>query len=945
MRRITFNKSTSRRGFDPIRIPDQTQKFRNEAARTVQGMRNVQTATERNRRDQLEGLETSQKRETQIRASNKEFQDDWTKAYQKAELQPYQVAIDDAKLKAKEASYRDKDRQDLMALIPKLAKAGVQALDNHVANVQDEMRTKKLLFGLDHADVNLLVQSKNNLEDFAAQRKKLETTLLKDHTQAQVDELFGLSGNKLRIMKEVSYIQESKKLETYFADKYKAAKDGTNPGCHQVGGKEMCLINIIDPEQPYTKADLKAWKSVDAKEYIKQQFPEVSGVDGDDKLFRQYITPALNASYAQIEADFTAGQEAHAIEEDFKERLQTHTVNLEQNKLEQKNGIESAGVYTKSTREFLDKNDKVIDAVGLRANLNLYGVTVGKALETGEYTAADKRHLGNEKVTINGVTKKFKEWNPEIYADWEESIVIRQKEIENLKFNREVGLIAAADAEILQYAKDNGGLVIPKTINAMANRLFPDDPETKKKWLDSGHVKKYNLEVVHKKESNDFISKRFEEPGGITTLALLNMPWLHPDVVQDWLPKLQDAERNKPLVDQIVKGFPSLLENKLKGVVVDNDDLSSQSKEMATYATTKFMSHLRDNLGKMTYDKAVIEAREAVYDDIEKGKDIFGISKENLIFGEKGFTHLRKLPKDAYKKTVERAKANPKGYLQSEDIKNLPPKTVQDIFRQYNAGHTHPLIAHLDAAITHLSAGEITKSILNTHDIEQESIGHDRIYDFLSPNLRPVAADHRATYAQISERAKKTAAENGSLKPFEDLGQVWMEGTGTTDNPFDFSDVNSGTPKPGASSKTISELATSQTITKSSNHGAYALTVDWLNAATKSGIILSDAVFDEQTQNRIKEWVDDTETGEITFIDYTGQRVSTPGLGQNHYSESAVNKKTSFTMSKSMLETGQMFSDQQHSLLTFMQVMENPFDTQRFQPGISAILNLSLIHI
>lgn len=103
MRNLTFRGYAQNKGFNPQQVPDETWKLESETNRTLRGMREVRDQNRENRRDQLQALSQNFAKEEQQRNTNFNLASDFRKAYQKAELQHYEVEIQNARTRELEA--------------------------------------------------------------------------------------------------------------------------------------------------------------------------------------------------------------------------------------------------------------------------------------------------------------------------------------------------------------------------------------------------------------------------------------------------------------------------------------------------------------------------------------------------------------------------------------------------------------------------------------------------------------------------------------------------------------------------------------------------------------------------------------------------------------------------------------------------------------------------
>ena len=103
MRNLTFRGYAQNKGFNPQQVPDETWKLESETNRTLRGMKEVRDQNRENRRDQLQALSQNFAKEEQQRNTNFNLASDFRKAYQKAELQHYEVEIQNARTRELEA--------------------------------------------------------------------------------------------------------------------------------------------------------------------------------------------------------------------------------------------------------------------------------------------------------------------------------------------------------------------------------------------------------------------------------------------------------------------------------------------------------------------------------------------------------------------------------------------------------------------------------------------------------------------------------------------------------------------------------------------------------------------------------------------------------------------------------------------------------------------------
>ena len=119
MRNLSFKGYAQRKGFNPQQVPDETWKLEQETQRSLRGMREVRDQNRANRSDMLQALQANQAKEERQRDSNFNLLNDFKKAYHDAEMQHYEVAIQDARTGEIEARRDYQQFEKLKSLVPK----------------------------------------------------------------------------------------------------------------------------------------------------------------------------------------------------------------------------------------------------------------------------------------------------------------------------------------------------------------------------------------------------------------------------------------------------------------------------------------------------------------------------------------------------------------------------------------------------------------------------------------------------------------------------------------------------------------------------------------------------------------------------------------------------------------------------------------------------------
>ena len=103
MGNLTFRGSAKSKGFDPLNVPDETNKLLIETNRTLQGMREVRDQNYRNRQAVQSAIDNNFAKEERQRDRNQNLLEDFRDIYHKAELQHYETRIKNAQTAETEA--------------------------------------------------------------------------------------------------------------------------------------------------------------------------------------------------------------------------------------------------------------------------------------------------------------------------------------------------------------------------------------------------------------------------------------------------------------------------------------------------------------------------------------------------------------------------------------------------------------------------------------------------------------------------------------------------------------------------------------------------------------------------------------------------------------------------------------------------------------------------
>lgn len=138
MSNISFQGHRRRKGFNPIQVPNQSQKILAESERTIRGMRDVQKAQIQGREDFIEIKQQNERKVAFQNEKNEDLRKQFAKGYLKAELQHLETKIKDVSPGG--GDYMNfQTREKLKELIPKAIQSVANIQEMRLANATKKM--------------------------------------------------------------------------------------------------------------------------------------------------------------------------------------------------------------------------------------------------------------------------------------------------------------------------------------------------------------------------------------------------------------------------------------------------------------------------------------------------------------------------------------------------------------------------------------------------------------------------------------------------------------------------------------------------------------------------------------------------------------------------------------------------------------------------------------
>tara|TARA_R100000234_G_scaffold51005_1_gene30567 strand:- start:4054 stop:6819 length:2766 start_codon:yes stop_codon:yes gene_type:complete len=395
MRNLTFRGYAQNKGFNPQQVPDETWKLESETNRTLRGMQEVRDQNRENRRDQLQALSQNFAKEEQQRNTNFNLASDFRKAYQKAELQHYEVEIQNARTRELEAQ---RDYQQLEK-IKHLAGSAWKAYTGF-----QEQRVGKILSEGAYYTTEALSIFKDQEGGIARARQVLEDGLKKGVK----------AGEALKEVYTNPVIQ--KQINDMFKGwrDYSIHKHLIEDGLKDGGGLSNYIKSLDRVRLPGKKISYNELKEDDT-------LLDGSELHGHNATARKYLTQQmLNGGYSpgfisnvlNPQLDTFFGDRRKEVNDLVKKNLDKHLLDVD---------FKNAEAFIRNYKDGTGIAEYPATAQSAQARSAKWGITekvVSKGIEEQRYDRAWLDNAYNTPVMFNGKETKLGKWREKEFETW-----------------------------------------------------------------------------------------------------------------------------------------------------------------------------------------------------------------------------------------------------------------------------------------------------------------------------------------------------------------------------------------------------------------------------------------------------------------------------------------------------------------------------------------------
>lgn len=956
MARLSFKKSTRRRGFDPIKVPDQTQKFINESNRTLQGMQAAQGQLRRNQENSLNAIKEKQYKEERWRDKTFNLQQDWQEEFNKAELVNYQTEIDNAKLKAKEAEKREQNHKELWSLIPK-AIAGV---------AKAQQIGEERIQGLANSIVSsspLTFKELDIMEKYALGLEVNESQLniIKERFRNTLDELdikhsVGESAKVLAASKGLMMTNAAKQagpslFKTINADN---PNEGPNDVClNGIGtnGGVTCFSHIVDSEKEVTPDQLKTWKLG----YVDKWRKDMGFENVDDKFFRLNATPHLLKGLGVAEATWRHNQLGLAE----KKRNDDRVVVLR----DLLTGADGKWVDN-SLAKYLKMYNPTGDSEKNVFFTEEYIRTVAHGVRTREFNNQDVDRILSQEMYLGtkplkpGEARKSAGTLGHLNPDKIEPIRRAQREVVEKK--------EIEDA----HAKEQSEISITSWYHTFVDTKGrrPTDEErrmqmskiSKKSGYDYTQHPFYKDTVRSISRENSFkLVEERRKSGDLTLQWLYSSPHIDDSIIPEVAPTLKEYTQNEEFQKSSWKGLSNTIASKLDTEIADPENRTFQTTTITGIAKKAFNQRVHEAVKNNTYGsyhQAIVEVGKQMEKEIEKGIGIFKVSTS--ILGEnRGFALLNKKASRIHKQIGEKALKNKDQFL-AKGHKVLSPQLIAEIKQYAEAGEHHPVIRELDGVYSEYTPTTIRNKLLENHGEKAiEPSKWDRFEYYVTPELRGLLTN-KPSLSKLTRAVVLTGEGAGQPDPLIPILQA-QENQLTNFRAqrlgIDSYETVNSTTSAASSGETINKLPLKDTpadviIQKGKlgvikEIGPFNLDFNDIRKAIDDGIIDEDTPLNKETQQLIQRKKIQRESGVLQSKTSTGS-MDILGVGQHHVFNMKASKISKLGLDFASLKDKQMETntlldgnlEEQNTMLYFLATQYPWLKTGQLMDGISTEL-------
>ena len=871
MRNLSFKGYAQRKGFNPQQVPDETWKLEQETQRSLRGMREVRDQNRANRSDMLQALQANQAKEERQRDSNFNLLNDFKKAYHDAEMQHYEVAIQDARTGEIEARRDYQQFEKLKSLVPKAWNAftglQTQRLENALSKSDQTLTNFYSIMGNLGVDISeLRGHAQDALVSGVGVGEYLKDIYTNPVMQHQINETFkgfrGFAAQKAMI--DRGYKPGGGFYNQFFED---AAKP--TPA---LGGNSYDITKSDPNDTDGTKAH--AW--LDAHR---------GGVNR--RLQEGGYSKGFIAEYISKKQDEFYGLQRKLINDKVANNLDAANIKAnKENLLGMMNNYE--GDPMKGILEWINMGENK------SARWGFTGDVINQLFESGELDREDYNKMFKSPTNYNGKEEQAGIQRPNEFSRWDETITNRETANRKQDVDRKKNEAFKTQQIYVQAALNTGQKPNAATMQKLYDRMTSagmtrEEIDKYAPW----YKDEMNREAMPIESAKNY-AKLLQRDGQFTVSAMIStMP---PSLWKEFLPMTNEGMNiDKEELTDAYKEIKAQIATVAGELNLDPSSRSAQVVGMMRVAKRQFFPKLVAEIAKGESSKvgnAIDIAVQKEIDLIKNGVGIYETKKDAngkpLFANKSGFKYFDGLKIDQRLNDIEDTILTDPSAIEQPDF--FGEDTDQII--KYSEGKAMmPIslqVAH-DAAPMY-SYKDITNAVRVANGLDPiEHVGLEKVETIVSPENRK-AITNKPSLNKTINAVVDTAEKAGTI---DTANQLITEALIPKDiynynekDPYDVVrnsnglDTSTNLFKKPASTLTFAEVKNALGSNMITSFGAFDLTSEDLFRAEFKAEIGDDNILSPELQRRIYRSKLHDDTSKI-FVD--GMYQAIPGIGHENY--------------------------------------------------------------
>lgn len=613
-----------RRGFNPPILPDVSEKMLREGERTIRSKADAFQAEIKNREDISDKMRENWQLERRSEAEAFNFEMDVAEAHRNAELQHYQTAIDDVKVRQAEWERKKETRDAIVEMIPQAIQAYGQF--DQARGVAMEKEHHRIL-----STMQLTEKEKYHLAFVNKKSDDFEQLVIKvlnrERDNGRIGDreysyLSNLSGRRSLVAQR----WHIKNTAPAAIQKYLTSHDNT-----PVSMNDGTSMTLAGARLRGTPSDVEWILKHHQSNFISEKYGVESGDKKSHLLLNDTFTPAWN-KLAETHKTISAANSRHRT---YNESAAAATTGYANALTDENPGIAIAQeiqVQTGGDRKLYSVNKDILGGTAVQIMQFSKGAANGEVFN----------RLKDGTIKINGKDMPIPTFlGPEWWGEIENAYITRLTEQNKANEARVKAIQGGADNKLREMLASNGHLTNDQLMLFARNEYTENGVQTTEFFKNVQSLEKYTGDLIDSKLEGLY---KYDEYG-------LNYLYLTSGQFPKWaIDKYEKHTYNGP--NSVDKNYRDKGYQEIRNKVADHaknlvqsDQLKQEVINISRKGVLRAKENFRLNIGNYATPTEAFDA--AVKDEIDlilADKDIYSLAKDSnnkLKYAEGGFVHER----------------------------------------------------------------------------------------------------------------------------------------------------------------------------------------------------------------------------------------------------------------------------------------------------------------